>query len=105
MAEKTFHNIISDALCNFQKKTCRELIADAQKVYKALNANPCLYRAGRKPSVEDEQKAREILRNIGNNQYKNALYQIFTHLSEKQDLSREEYLMFNSLLYLWNMTY
>lgn len=48
---------------------------------------------------------REILRNIGDNQYKNALYQIFTHLSEKQDLSREEYLMFNSLLYLWNMTY
>ena len=41
MAEKTFHNIISDALCNFQKKTCRELIADAQKVYKALNANQC----------------------------------------------------------------
>ena len=39
MAEKTFHNIISDALCNFQKKTCRELITDAQKVYKALNAN------------------------------------------------------------------
>ena len=105
MAEKTFHNIISDALCNYPQPTSRESRPAAQKVSNALTANPGSYRAGRTPSVEDEQKAREILRNIGDNQYKNALYQIFTHLSEKQDLSREEYLMFNSLLYLWNMTY
>lgn len=77
-------------------------------IHKIINENTTTYKKGRSPSRNQIALAKSAMQYMATDELAYALRDIFECINEgmktNQDISREEYLLYNSLLYLWQIS-